>query len=172
VCLLLDVSSSMRGTKLNAAKRGAATFIHRLAGPQSSAALVSFSDGAVLHAPMRALEHAKDDLLRSLSLIRADGRTSLLDAVDVGLSVLDSSPSERLRALILLTDGQENNSSTARSTVEERLSHRGYLFFGIGFGEDADTELLLGLAHASGGHSMVSDEEHIEDIYRSLSAHL
>jgi Ca-activated chloride channel family protein len=173
VCLVLDVSGSMQGGKLAAATQGVTTLLERLEGENPNASLILFSGRVDRRVPMRPVASGRRAFADTLKRVRGDGGTALLDAVVAALDELRSSAvPDNLKVLLLFTDGQENSSTTSRPAAEAALSRSGVLFFGIGCGQDADHELLRGLAAASGGHSLVIGQHEIERVYATLSRHI
>ncbi|WP_436703660.1 VWA domain-containing protein [Geodermatophilus sp. CPCC 205761] len=172
VCLVIDVSGSMSGSKLAAAERGAEGFLDRLEGADPHISLVAFADSAQVLVPLSSLHPVRSDVVDRLRRLQGGGQTALLDGVDRALTLLQSGDPAHLKAIVLLTDGEENNSTISLPALEERLRGCGCLFFAIGYGQGADVALLDRLAGATGGHSAASDEYHVDKIYGALTAHL
>jgi Ca-activated chloride channel family protein len=84
--------------------------------------------------------------------------------------------SERINAIVVMTDGRENNSSVRLDTLTERI-RRGnaegipVVVFCIGYGADADTGTLRALAESSGGQYFTGDLDTIRRLYKVLSAY-
>lgn len=106
--LLLDVSGSMAvGNKLAETKSSLRPFLLSRLRLQDEAALLLFADGAVEVAAGHTTRKA--DLWSVLDKTEAYGKTALNDAVGVSPEYANKGGSEK-RALILLTDGVENDS--------------------------------------------------------------
>jgi VWFA-related protein len=101
--LVFDTSGSVAGEKLAALRSSGQAFLEGLR-PTDEAALLTFSHEIEWRAgptPDRAL------LRRALDSLRADGATSALDALFIGLTV----PATQARTLVLLfSDGEDNLS--------------------------------------------------------------
>src|SRR5207253_1267143 len=77
VAVAVDVSGSMRGAPLDAAKAAATSFVDALP-PRARAGLVAFGDRAQVVVPMTDDRRALDDAIRGL---RAGGETALYDGL-------------------------------------------------------------------------------------------
>lgn len=173
VCLVLDISGSMAGRKLTEAKNGVTIFLDQLEGRDANICLITFSETVRTRVPLQAATSGKAAADAELRSARARGGTSLLDGVAKALDVLDTSDgTENLKAIVLLTDGGENSSSTTYRQVEQRIRSGDRIFFGIAYGSDADRDVLEWLARSGSGHSLVTDENDVRAAYETLSAHL
>jgi VWFA-related protein len=106
--ILLDVSGSMAiGDKLADVKTCLRPFLLSTLGPRDEAALLIFADGAVEVASAHTTR--KDDIWNVLAKTEAYGKTALNDAVGVSPEYANKGKLEK-RALILITDGVENDS--------------------------------------------------------------
>jgi len=115
VLLVLDVSSSMAGEKIEQAKEAAVSAIRRLP-PGSEVGVLTFggscSDGAHLLMPFSS------DLQRAEVLIRgvtASGYTPLGDALVLALGILST---EGASSMVLLSDGEETCGTPENALME------------------------------------------------------
>jgi VWFA-related protein len=115
--VLLDVSGSMAlQDKLKESKEGLNYLISNLLRPQDEVSLLIFADGAVEVAAKFSAD--KKDFLAVLDKTEAYGQTALNDAVAVSPEFANRRKNEK-RALLLITDGIENDSqSTPDEAVE------------------------------------------------------
>jgi VWFA-related protein len=114
--VLLDVSGSMAlEGKLVECKAALRTLATRLLRPRDEIALLLFADGQVEVAAKHATD--KSEFLRVLEKTEAYGQTALNDAVAVSPEFATRAKNEK-RALLLITDGIENDS---QSTPEQAL---------------------------------------------------
>jgi len=106
--VLLDVSGSMAiGDKLAEIKSCLRPFLLSSLRPMDEAALLIFADGAVEVAAKHTIR--KEDIWTVLDKTEPFGKTALNDAVGVSPEYANKGQYEK-RALILLTDGVENDS--------------------------------------------------------------
>jgi len=114
--ILLDVSGSMAlENKLEECKAALRDLATRLLRPRDEIALLLFADGQVEVAAKHATD--KTEFLKALDEAKAYGQTALNDAVGVSPEFATRAKNEK-RALLLLTDGIENDS---QSTPEQAL---------------------------------------------------
>jgi Ca-activated chloride channel homolog len=116
VGLIFDASRSMRD-KIATERDAAARLFHEL-NPQDEAFLVTVSNRAALrHDFTSDLTQVSD----ALAFTGADGSTSLLDGIYLGLQQMKKAHSAR-KALIIVSDGGDNNSrNTLRQLVEKAV---------------------------------------------------
>jgi len=114
--VLLDVSGSMGlENKLADCKVALRNLATRLLRPRDEIALLLFADGQVEVAAKHSTD--KTEFLRILDKTEAYGQTALNDAVAVSPEFATRAKNEK-RALLLITDGIENDS---QSTPEQAL---------------------------------------------------
>jgi VWFA-related protein len=114
--LVFDTSSSMAGDRLLALRAASEAFLDGLR-PADEAALVAFNEDVVwLSAPTPD----KAKVRQALARLRAEGATSVYDALYAGITL---SEGERRALIVLFTDGQDNTSWLGEGdlrTVAER----------------------------------------------------
>ena len=114
--VLLDVSGSMAlEGKLDECKAALRDLATRLLRPRDEIALLLFADGQVEVAAPHSTD--KTEFLQALDKTKAYGQTALNDAVGVSPEFATRAKNEK-RALLLITDGIENDS---QSTPEQAL---------------------------------------------------
>ena len=145
VVLLVDVSGSMRGTGIDAARRAAAAFLDAVPA-DVQVGLVAFNDTAqVLAEPTtdRAAVRAEVDGLEP------SRETALYDAVPVALDVLGDTGD---RTVVLLSDGGDTVSLNTRQTAVAAVAASGARADVVGFRTDeSQDEVLSELATAGRG---------------------
>lgn len=141
IMLVVDVSGSMQDDgKLEQVKAGLGAFLQRIL-PEDRVGLVSFSSGAnvdVAPAPLSQNRNALDAAIQSL---RPQGKTAIYDGVMMGKQELDALPAEqeeRIKAIVLLTDGMENASSTSFEQLKSTFDETGISIFPVAYGSDSD----------------------------------
>ena len=126
VVLVFDASSSM-ADKMGASRRAAAEFL-RTANPQDEFALVVFNDSARI---VSGFTDTFEALQNRLALTKAQGRTALLDGVYLAMNEMRSAKYAR-KAIVLISDGMDNNSRYTESEVKDRAREAGVQIFAIG----------------------------------------
>ena len=154
VVLALDVSGSMRGAPLAAAKDAAIQFIEEMpAGVEI--AVVSFGDTPALAAEFTS---DKATLLSAVSLLSARGETALYDGLASAAALL-SSEAEEGRTIVLLSDGGDTVSAGSLDDAVATLEGLGATLFAVELqSPENDSEALLSLASAADGSVIPADD--------------
>ncbi|PMP81524.1 MAG: hypothetical protein C0183_12075 [Roseiflexus castenholzii] len=171
ILLVVDVSGSMEGDKLEAAKAGLGTFLSRIL-PEDRVGLVTFSTESRLVVPPAPLSDTRIRLDDAIAVMRAQGRTALYDALIDGKEALDSLPStddDRIRAIVLLSDGLDNSSRATLEQVRLAFEESGISIFPVAYGADADTDALQQIATFSRTILVQGDSGDIGQIFENLS---
>jgi len=115
--VLLDVSGSMAlQDKIDEIKEALNYMLTSLLGPQDEVSLLIFADGQVEVAARFSTD--KNNFLKVLEKTKAYGQTALNDAVAVSPEFANKGKNEK-RALLLMTDGIENDSQcTPEQAIE------------------------------------------------------
>jgi Ca-activated chloride channel family protein len=174
VGIILDVSGSMKD-KLKTAVEAAITFM-KGGSPDDEYFLVEFADK-----PLETAAFTSDiEKLRTRFMFsKAKGRTALYDAVYMGLTKLEAGNNTK-RALLLITDGEDNRSRYTFSNVKEFVKEKDTQMYAIGITNtfsDAAAEqgraLLRDLAAISGGNSFFpSSVYNLENICKNIATEL
>ena len=144
IILVVDVSGSMEGEKIEQVKAGMEAFLTRIL-PEDRVGLVSFASSAVLEVPPAPLAENRIQLSDAIQRLRAQGRTAVYDGLIAGKQALDALPpteEDRIRAIVLLSDGQDNASSITLDQLRQEFEETGISIFPVAYGEDADTAML------------------------------
>lgn len=104
--LAIDVSGSMQGRPLQAAKLAARVFLGRM-GPLDRGALIAFEDRVTV---LQDLTNDRAALDSAVEKLVAKGDTAFYDAVFQGVSLVARQPLGR-RSVVLITDGEDTKSS-------------------------------------------------------------
>ncbi len=150
--LVLDTSGSMKGDRIAAARRAAASFIDAL--PEGvSVGLVAFSDQArVVVAPTTD----RAAVIGALESASPDGATALFDAIPTALQALP--PQSRAR-LIVLSDGEDTASSSGLAAVTREAKRAGVPIDVVALDPTAEQlSALTTLSDASGGTLRTASE--------------
>jgi len=152
VGIVFDISGSM-ANKLAAARLAASTFL-RMGGKEDEYFLVGFNDRAGM---MQEFTTDITKLQNSLLTTYAKGGTSLYDAMYLGMDKVNRGHNSR-KALLLITDGEDNHSRYSYSDLREFAKEHDVLIYAIGLLEQQSTQLpqigaavLQDLANLTGG---------------------
>lgn len=152
LCLVLDRSTSMQGSRLEQTKSAAQRMIDSLT-PDDALSIVTFSDKAEVVWPSQLLTDPIKTKAK-ISAIQASGGTEILQGLTAGLTEIEKRRTQyTINHLILLTDGQTyGDEERCLSTAEEAAKHR-IGISAMGIGEDWNDTLLDAIASRCGGSS-------------------
>jgi Ca-activated chloride channel family protein len=166
--LAIDVSGSMEGEKLAAAKKTAEKVTEAL-GPQDRLTIVAFSAKAQLLLSAATMDSAgKRKAQTAVRQLKSSGDTNLSDGWLLAaeqLAVAMQLNTETSHRLVLLSDGHANRGITDAAELAVHageLLRRGIITSTVGIGDGYDEALLGGMAEAGGGR--LHDAEHAEEI--------
>jgi Mg-chelatase subunit ChlD len=98
-----------------------------------------------------------------------DSRTALYDAIHFALERLQGESSDRVRAVIALTDGVDNSSGKTMQNIIDKAKQLSIPVFTIGLGNSIERVKLQKIADDTGGkYYEAPNEDDLEEIYKSL----
>lgn len=162
VVIAMDFSPSLQDAGLEDMQNAVISFINSMS-PGDFAAIVKFNDSnpdrASVVQPFTEIDDggAGDSALISAVMAPYPGSgTNILDAIDVSIDHFNSPPAplpDGPKAVIVVTDGGENQSEVTRTEVIDSANGSSIPVFTIGVGivEEAGLELLTDLADQTGG---------------------
>lgn len=177
VYLVVDTSGSMEeGNKLARTKEALRAFVSQIKGDRDQVGLLEFASGSKNFTPLRPLqETVRSDLLTQIDQMEPIGGTALIDAVyDAANDLLAQDDQEAINALVVMTDGQENESNRSLNDLSDllqRYPNQRLVIFTIAFGSDADENLLQEMAKIGNGQFRRASETDIEELYKIISTY-
>jgi len=151
--LIVDMSGSM-ANKVDKTREAIRRFCEE-ANPQDEFFMITFAD-----APQLASDFTNrpEDIENNLLLTQAKGRTSMLDAIYMGLRKMHDARYPR-RALLILSDGGDNHSRYSEHDVKSVVKEADVLLYSVGaFDRYVTTEeemlgpeLLRSITEVTGG---------------------
>lgn len=176
VYLVVDTSGSMeKNNKIGAARDALQAFVNQIQGDRDQIALVEFGSGTKNFEPLRKMDdNSRADLLNTIERMRADGGTALIDAVYAAAQdLVEHGDSEAINAIVVMTDGKENESVYGLSELNRLLSSQqpAPVIFTIAFGSDADEEMLTEIARIGGGQFRRASEIDLQELYKTISTY-
>ena len=126
--LVLDASGSMAGEKMAAAKKAVNRFLEDLLGSQDEVFLFRFDSRVTLLSDWTEDRRA---VARVVGSVKPAGGTALYDAVSAAVP-LGESGTRRKKALVVISDGNDQNSSTDLQDVQRQIRESELLVYAIG----------------------------------------
>jgi Ca-activated chloride channel family protein len=160
--IIFDISHSME-KKLSFARDAAFKFLET-GTPEDEYFLVEFSSRAEI---AQGFTTDINRLRDKISLRAAQGSTALYDAVYLGLAQLKSGQNPR-KALLLITDGEDNHSRYSRGDIREFVREADAQIYVIDLGR----ALVGELADMTGGHSYHASMNDIEETCEKIAREL
>jgi Ca-activated chloride channel family protein len=144
VGIVFDVSGSMKGEKLQRSREALAKFI-QTSHPRDEYFLIAFNKRAQL-----LMDRTRDGeaILNKLQLVQAKENTALYDAVYLGTEKVTRGVHQK-RAIILISDGQDNASRYTFNDVKKQLKESDVTVYSIGIlgGGDGQGLGMMGQAY-------------------------
>jgi len=177
VGVIFDVSGSMGGDKISRARDALSKFI-QTSHNMDEYFLIAFNSRAQL-----LLDKTRDGnaVLDKLTFVQTRNNTALYDACYLGVEKVQRGAHPK-RALLLISDGQDNNSRYTFSELRRLLKESDVTLYGIGIlsGSDAGTGLgmegqgiLDELASVSGGKAFFPrSNAEMDDIFEQIALEL
>ena len=172
--IILDTSHSM-ASKLERAREAIRQFCEA-SNPADEFFLITFSDD-----PRLATDFSRpEELENALVTVQAKGRTSLLDAIYMGIRKMKTAQYAR-RALLILSDGGDNHSRYNDHDVKRAIKEADVLIYSVGtFDRYVSTqeellgpELLKSVSEVTGGESFtLTSVEELPEVTRSIGSRL
>lgn len=143
VGIVFDVSGSMKGDKIARAREALSKFIET-SHPRDEYFLIAFNKRAQL-----LLDRTRDGdaVLSKLTLVQPKDNTALYDAVYLGTEKVMRGVHQK-RAVILISDGQDNNSRYTFNDVKKQLKESDVTVYAIGILGGGDNGSLGAMGQA------------------------
>jgi Ca-activated chloride channel homolog len=178
VAIVIDVSGSMKGEKITAVQNSLKYYIEKL-HPQDKLALISFSSKTNAPVLVDGTDSGRYRAMQFISNLEARGGTKLYDSILYARNWLEKNlRKEGINAIIVLTDGQDTESSINLEKLNSDLQTSGYKserrisLFTIGYGgikeSDFDPNVLKKIADSSGGYYSSGDPSTIVKLMDNL----
>jgi Ca-activated chloride channel family protein len=177
VGVIFDLSGSMSGDKVKRARDALAKFI-QTSHNSDEYFLIAFNSRAQL-----LLDKTRDgnSVLDKLTFVQTRSQTALYDACYLGVEKVQRG-SHPKRALLLISDGQDNNSRYTFNELRRLLKESDVTLYGVGIlsGSDAGSSMgmegqgiLDELANVSGGKAFFPrSSAEMDDIFEQIALEL
>jgi len=176
VGVIFDVSGSMSGEKVRRAREALRHFIET-SHDHDEYFLIGFNQRAQL---LLDRTNDGDAVLNKLTFVDTHGSTALYDATYLGVEKVTRGRHPK-RAILIISDGQDNNSRYTFSEVRRLLRESDVVVYAVGINTgdptsslDAEGEgVLTELAAASGGHAFFPHSSaEMDEVFEKIAVEL
>jgi Ca-activated chloride channel family protein len=135
--VLIDISDSMFGKRIQDARAAVERFLFDLLDPEDQFFLLAFN-----HKPrgLTAWTRERDEVRRALDGLRPNGGTAIYDAIFEALPILDRRTRERA-ALLIISDGADTASTATLRDVRSALLRNDVFVYAIAI-DSADAKAI------------------------------
>lgn len=169
VCLVIDRSTSMKGSRIEMVKENIIQFMEKLK-PTDLISIVTFNDRSdLLLTPTKVSDTHL--ISEKLATIKCSGSTEIYSGLKAGFDLLWGSGSSGIRKqMILLTDGHTYGDEEACYALAQKLHSRGITLSALGFGHEWNDTFLDRLSGLTGGSStFISSTQDLRNYVQRLS---
>ncbi|MGH9914858.1 MAG: VWA domain-containing protein, partial [Pyrinomonadaceae bacterium] len=146
--VVFDLSGSMSGDKISHAREALSRFIDTSL-EMDEYFLIGFNSRAEL---LLDRTRNSDALLGKLTFVQTKGQTALYDATYLGVEKVTHGTHDK-RAVLLISDGQDNNSRYTFNEVRRLLKENNVVVYSVGILGSGDSSSSYGL----GGQSVLDE---------------
>jgi Ca-activated chloride channel family protein len=174
VLVVFDVSGSMSTQeRLPNAKKGAHQLLEML-GDDDRFALMPFNDKVPPPPPPQPLRTARAAFAQQIDALYAHGGTALYDAILAGYQAQAKQPQDEvITAVVVLTDGDDTNSRLRLESLVDQIKldpeKRPIRVFTIGYGAEANKDVMRRIADATQAASYEGKPENIRAVFKDIS---
>jgi len=153
LALVLDVSGSMTGEKIEEARRAAQELVRHMRD-EDHLSIVAYNNTAWVQVPYGTVGPRRGQINRRIRELSASGGTNIPSALTAATNTLAEAPLGLVRRVVLVSDGIDGSSvplHIACATVREQ-ARRGSTLSALGVGSDYDERFLTSVADAGSGN--------------------
>jgi Ca-activated chloride channel homolog len=176
ITLVFDISGSMNEEgRIQSARPGAQELI-RMLNDRDTFRMVPFNDRVYGNAPARPMGEIRQRALSDAGGLMADGGTALYDAIAIAYreqAAKAAQNADRIGAIVVLTDGKDTHS---KLKLDQLLAEIGYdsekrtiRVFTIGYGREAQKDVLKKIADATQAKFYEGKPENIREVFKDIS---
>jgi Ca-activated chloride channel family protein len=175
IWLVIDVSGSMHGEKLDNARQAAINFIEQTES-NNRVGLITFNSSPRVIVPLDNVESNAEELRNAITRLQADGDTALFEAIVQSVDNMSGGEDDRIRAIVVLSDGEDTvGGRTLQETVDRILEEAGsqnpVIVIPIAYGSDADIATLNAIARAANTRVQPGNPDEIQALLELISSY-
>ena len=172
IVLVVDVSGSMKGDKINNARTGALGMLSIMSDADTFS-MLAFNNRTTWSVKSVELKTQRKKAERKIKTLFAAGSTALYDAVAEAHQYLSKNPTpDKITAIVVLSDGDDTVSDVGLQDLQTtlKLSETNLIrVFPIGYGSGANEQVLKSIAEATHTKSYKGDIADIEQIFADIA---
>lgn len=165
IVLVLDVSGSMAGTKMDETKKASTKFVQTILQEDASIGVVTYENSATMLTDFNINE---DYLTTAIEGIGSGGGTNIEAGLKMAEEMLDSSNAEK-KIIVLMSDGEPNDGKVGDSLISyaDSIKDDGTYIYTLGFfdslgsGTKSSAQILMEEIASDGCHYEVSDADNL-----------
>ncbi|MBN1933861.1 MAG: VWA domain-containing protein [Anaerolineae bacterium] len=172
--VVMDISGSMKGDKINAARSSLLQFVNLL-DDRDRLEIILFSNEILTLTPLSELGPKRPDVIMRVSGITEQGKTRMYDGIQQAYTDLETNGDPRhIQAIVVLSDGEDTGSEYSWGQLMDHIqvvSEGGdaVKIFTIAFGADANAGILRQIAEATGARLYEGDPKTINEVYSQIA---
>ena len=173
--IVMDISGSMSGEKINTARTSLMDFLRRLDN-RDRVQIILFNSDLRNMTELSELGEKRDNLLNRVSGITEESGTRMFDAILMALDELSMNGNpNHIRSIVVLSDGVDTESVIPFDEFMTAINTAGkeggtsIKVMTIAFGSDADTEILEQISVVTGGKMFKADPSSIQKVYSEIA---
>ena len=179
ILMLIDTSGSMEGDKIDQARQAATQFMEKMSA-KNRIGLMTFSDTPQMQDELGLAEDVKAQIDQHIAAMNVNGSTALYDALIASIDKLQALETpegeDRIRAIVLLSDGDDTASTASLNDVLAKISaartgRNPILVIPVAYGGDADISALNSIAQASATKVQSGDPKDIQKLLEIISSY-
>ncbi len=161
LAIVLDTSGSMMGEKIEDAKLAVTKLVSGMRD-DDEIAFVRYASDAELVQPLSTVGRVRQSLIDKIESVEAGGGTAIPKGMQAGLLALQSASSDRVRRLVLVSDGLDASRSVSEGLARSAFNDH-EVVSSLGIGLDFDSAYMGALAEAGhGNYGFVKDPGALE----------
>jgi Ca-activated chloride channel family protein len=169
VCLVIDTSTSMAGSRVGQVTKAASQFINQL-DEQDTLSVVAFNDRAeLLIQAQRGVDAQR--MVSRISTLQTRGGTEILQGLDASVKEVQRNlRPNSINHVVLITDGRTYGDEEGCLQLAARCAEAGLPISAIGIGDEWNEDFIDRLTSTAGGSTIYIDRA--ADIHKLLERKL
>jgi Ca-activated chloride channel family protein len=166
--VVLDVSGSMHGDKIEQAKNAVRQLVERMRD-EDHVSLTTYDHETYVIQPLARVGSVRHELYGRIAAIHPGGGTVIPQALTAGARALDGAPEHLVRRVVLLSDGLDGSGQSVEMVTSQirQRSGQGLSTSSLGIGVDYDERFMTSVADAGrGNYEFLASGEQLQAFLR------